>query len=107
RFAVSREAVIQVESGLIPAERIIETDRGIKAVERHASSPTRIESLGVEDAVAGAQNRFVVQLIREANARCDRAIEHVLRIPDSGAGVAPFVAREHQAARQVSGAGIR
>src|SRR5579871_883464 len=98
RFAVSGEAVVQVERGLVAAVRIAKANGRIEAVQADATAPTWIEGLRVEKPVAGAYNGLVVDFVCGTEARTVSAVEHLLGVRLAEAGRAPIVAGVHQAA---------
>src|SRR6185312_15096280 len=105
--AVGGESVVQVERRLIAGEGIAKAQLRIETVERHAAAPARIKRLRVNHAVTGAQNSLVVELICKPDAGCKSAIEYLFGVTNSGACCSPVISGIDNAARTISGSGVR
>src|SRR5262249_7447771 len=79
----------------------------VEPVERHPAAPARIEGLGKEDAVAGANHRLLIPRIRDAEARREPLLPGLFREFSAEARRTLIVAGKRHAARTSHPAALR
>src|SRR5262249_52476914 len=105
---VLREPVLQIKGRDNPAEAgRVEGLVEVEPVERHPAAPARIEGLGKEDAVAGANHRLLIPRIRDAEARREPLLPGLFREFSAEARRTVIVAGKRQAAGTSTRAGVR
>src|SRR5437879_6369911 len=104
---VLREAVLKQKRGLQTAQRAIEGHIGIESIGGDAAIPPRVEILLEKEAVAGANYIFLVQGVRQTQARTKALMETFFRVPVAIAGIAPLLSGERQPSGSAAGSWVR